>query len=352
MTRIKSILRKAISFLKNYISKRNLYYVVETADWVVKEHGISILKNLDKSISSSISFTGYGIKNSVIHFGTEGVFFNNKVIKEPHKSNKVIVTWFHIKEDDPKLAKINEADKYIDLWQTSCNITKNKLIKYGIDDSKIRLIPIGVDLDIYKPLKTKQIVDNRKKLNIPKDSIVIGSFQKDGNGWGEGLEPKMEKGPDLFCDVVERLSKKYKVFVLLTGPARGYVKNRLLKAGIEFHHKFLENPNDVVDYFQLCDLYIVASREEGGPKAILESMACGVPIVSTKVGMAPDVIENGKDGFLTDIDDVDDLYEKSELIIDAKVDRKSLIESGLEKVKQYDYKKLSASYQEMYEELV
>ena len=40
------------------------------------------------------------------------------------------------------------------------------------------------------------------------------------------------------------------------------------------------------------DMYMVTSREEGGPMGLLESMACGVPVVSTPVGMAPDLLQN------------------------------------------------------------
>ncbi len=348
----KNIIKKTVSYVDNILHSVSLYYVVETADWVVQEVGRGILKNLNDKISSKITYTGYGIKNSLIHYGTEGVFFNAKKIKTPHKSNKIIVTWFHIKEDDTKLKKIHEADTYVNIWHTSCTITQKKLIQYGIDRKKIRVIPIGIDLDVYKPLPLNEIEKDREKIGVAKKSIVIGSFQKDGNGWGEGLEPKAEKGPDIFCDVIEKLSKKYDIFVLLTGPARGYVIERLKKMNVKFHHEYLKNPNDVVNYFQLCNLYIVASREEGGPKAILESMACGVPIVSTKVGMAPDMIKDGENGFLCDVEDTQTIYDKCRLILDKKIDKDSLINNAFQTVKAYDYKILSNDYMRMYKELL
>ena len=340
------------SFLQNILKKYDIYYITEIANWSIKDDGKNIKKYLEKKIKIELSYTGYGVRNSLIHYGTEGVFFNSKRIKVPHRSNKVIVTWFHMKDDDPKIKKILEADLYVDLWHTSCEITKNKLIKQGINENKIRLIPLGIDLDIYRPLDKNQIIQKREKLGIPKDYIVIGSFQKDGIGWGEGLEPKMEKGPDVFCDVIEKLSQKYKIFVLLTGPARGYVKNRLNKSNVKFLHRFLENSKDVVNYFQLCDLYIVASRVEGGPKAILESMACGVPIVSTKVGMAPDVIEDQKDGMLCEIENSDEIYEKCRLILDNDKYKDILVKNGLLKVQKYDYNNISKEYLKMYRELM
>ena len=83
---------------------------------------------------------------------------------------------------------------------------------------------------------------------------------------------------------VEIISKEVPIVVLLTGPARGYVKKELSKRKIKFIHIFAKSYNEVASFYNALDLYIVSSREEGGPKAIVESMASGVPIISTNVG--------------------------------------------------------------------
>jgi len=57
--------------------------------------------------------------------------------------------------------------------------------------------------------------------------------------------------------------------------------------------------------YQALDLYIVTSRQEGGPKAILESMASGIPIVSTRVGQAADIIHHQQNGWMVDVGDVE-----------------------------------------------
>ena len=93
--------------------------------------------------------------------------------------------------------------------------------------------------------------------------------------------------------------------MLLTGPSRGYVKNRLDKSKIQYRHDMLQDVNSLVDYYNVIDLYIITSREEGGPKALLESLACGVPLVSTKVGMVPDLIVHNENGYLVDLEDED-----------------------------------------------
>jgi glycosyltransferase involved in cell wall biosynthesis len=190
-------------------------------------------------------------------------------------------------------------------------------------------------------------------LGIPEDKIIIGSFQKDGNGWGQGNEPKLIKGPDIFCDVVEKLNRKIPVHILLTGPARGYVKNRLKKSNIGFTHIFLKNYLDIPKYYAVLDLYLITSRAEGGPKAIGESMASGVPIISTKVGMAPDYIIDGQNGMLCEIEDVDCLAEKALKVASDKNLRDKLIRGGLKTAKELDISKIAERYyQEIYKKLL
>ena len=55
--------------------------------------------------------------------------------------------------------------------------------------------------------------------------------------------------------------------------------------------------------YHALDVYLVPSRQEGGPKAVLESMATGVPLVTTRVGQAQELVEDGRNGLLVGVDD-------------------------------------------------
>ena len=81
---------------------------------------------------------------------------------------------------------------------------------------------------------------------------------------------------------------------MLIGPSRGYVKKRLEKHNIKYVHFFLENADEVSNYYSLIDLYLVTSREEGGPKALLESIVSNVPVFTSKVGMATDLFDESE----------------------------------------------------------
>ena len=77
----------------------------------------------------------------------------------------------------------------------------------------------------FLPATPKERRVARKRFGIRPEEVVIGSFQKDGEGWGD--TPKLIKGPDIFLAAIERLVKDLPVFVLLSGPARSYVRRGL-----------------------------------------------------------------------------------------------------------------------------
>jgi glycosyltransferase involved in cell wall biosynthesis len=175
------------------------------------------------------------------------------------------------------------------------------MLETGIAPDKVHTILIGVDAAAFSPPSAAARAAIRQRLGIPQTAVVVGSFQKDGNGWGEGLEPKFIKGPDVLLEALGLLKASIpELFVLLSGPARGFVRKGLASAGIPHAHTLVGRPAEIAPLFHALDAYIVASRQEGGPKAILESMASGVPIVSTRVGQAPELIRHGENGWLVE----------------------------------------------------
>ncbi|MBN1300959.1 MAG: glycosyltransferase family 4 protein [Melioribacteraceae bacterium] len=63
---------------------------------------------------------------------------------------------------------------------------------------------------------------------------------------------------------------------------------------------FITDDNLMRDYYNSLDLYICASRSEGTPRPVIEAAACGVPVISTDVGIVPELIDDGFDGFIVD----------------------------------------------------
>jgi glycosyltransferase involved in cell wall biosynthesis len=191
----------------------------------------------------------------------------------------------------------------------------------GVEEARVHTIPIGIDLEHF-PLGDAAVRSAaRAVLGLPDAAFVVGSFQKDGVGWGEGLEPKLVKGPDVLLAALERLRERApELVVLLTGPARGYVTRGLGERSIPYRRVVAGSRAELARAYHALDVYVVASRQEGGPKAVLESLATGVPLVSTRVGQAPDLVEHGTNGFLVDVEDAEALAEWAARVRDGAGD--------------------------------
>ena len=310
-TKLKILINKFLCLIGNLYSNTygklnlcNVVYVVEKKNWSIFCDGMEISQEINKKIRKNfceVSTRPYLYNNKIIHFGSQYMWID--WYKYLPKTNKYVVNFYHGKhEDGLEIAK--HIDEFlmsvtnIDIILTASSLIMERLIKWGVPKEKIVLIPIGVNTKMFKPPSKHDKNKIRQLLNVSSDEFLIGSFQKDGNGWEEGLEPKLIKGPDIFVEVVKLLSKKLKVRVLLTGPARGFVKNELKSNNIEYLHYFLNSHEDIVKYYQALDLYLITSREEGGPKGVIEGLSCGVCVVTTNVGMARDLIKNKKIGIL------------------------------------------------------
>ena len=125
----------------------------------------------------------------------------------------------------------------------------------------------------------------RQDLSLPIDKFTIGSFQRDTEGH-DLKSPKLEKGPDRFCNIVRDISKYEDVHVVLGGWRRQYVMNNLKQHDISFSYIELADFVTLNKMYNSLDLYISSSRHEGGPQAIPECAITKTPIISTNVGCA------------------------------------------------------------------
>lgn len=345
-------IRYAYTLLKdlsiNSCSRNGVVYITELADWVVKAIGVEIKRNCN--IPIRLSNTSRGVRCSVLHFGAVHSFLSEVKSKGIHRSNMIIVTCFHIDDKRCDFCEYAKYFKQVDLWHTACVITKEKLLQFGIPEGKIVLVPLAIPDSMLtnEGYYSKKLL--RERHGIPDDVFVIGSFQKDGEGWGDGYEPKLIKGPDIFCDVMEKIHSQLRIYVLLTGPARGYVIKRLRQSAIPYQHIYFKKMRDIVQAYKMLDVYLVASREEGGPLAILEAMACNVPVVSTKVGLAPEVIVDNYNGLLVKTEDRHGLVEAVLSVRNNKMKHSQFIERAREKVVDYVWSKIALKYEkELYQ---
>jgi glycosyltransferase involved in cell wall biosynthesis len=200
------------------------------------------------------------------------------------KNKKVATTIHHI---DPEKIDLNDfmlRDQFIDAY----HVFSEKTIEHfpqEVDLKKVHVVPYWYNADLWKLISEK---DNlRKKFNIPADQFTIGSFQRDTEG-SDLKTPKLSKGPDIFCDIVEKLDSK--PHVVLAGWRRQYVINRLESAKIPYSYFEMASFETLNELYNCLDLYLVTSRHEGGPQAILECASNYTPILSTDVGFSRQVL--------------------------------------------------------------
>ena len=200
------------------------------------------------------------------------------------KSKTVCLTVHHItpwKFTREKLREFLIRDSYINFYHVPCNKTKEAVKKITKKDVFVQ--PFWVNNNIWFSLTKPEA---RSALDLPNDEYLIGSFQRDTEG-GDLKSPKLEKGPDIFCDIVESISgKNDNLAIVLAGLRRQYVIERLKKAGIKYYYYEQTDFQTLNKLYNSLDLYIVSSRCEGGPQAIVEAAATKTPIISTDVGLA------------------------------------------------------------------
>jgi glycosyltransferase involved in cell wall biosynthesis len=167
------------------------------------------------------------------------------------------------------------------------NESTRKFIK-NFTKKEIHLINYWANQKIWK--KTGDKNELRKRYGLPVDAYMVGSFQRDTEG-KDLTSPKLEKGPDLLADLLEKLQKQHaNLHVILGGWRRQYVISRLKNSNIPFTY-FERPPHEVInDLYQTLDLYPVTARCEGGPQALIECGLLEVPVISRDVGIASQVL--------------------------------------------------------------
>ena len=205
---------------------------------------------------------------------------------------------------DPRAAiqdpNFNLACKFVSLWVARSSRSAAYLASLNLN---VVTVPYLLDGSVFFPMSKTDpaLLQLREKYRIPGNTYLIGSFQRDTEG-KDLKSPKLVKGPDLFLDIVTQVFKqRARIHVVLAGPRRFWLRDKLSEAGIPFTFVGVPVSGDDVhintlpkslvnQLYNLMDLYLVSSRLEGGPQAVIECGATKCKILSSDVGHAPDVL--------------------------------------------------------------
>jgi hypothetical protein len=198
----------------------------------------------------------------------------------------VITTIHHLDPDKINEKNFNFLNKITNKYHTISKIGEIELKKYTQKD--IINYPFWVNNNNWFKINDK--IKLRNEFNISDDEFLIGSFQRDTEGKelkNNIIKPKLSKGPDIFIQVIKEYKKKYSnLAVVLAGYRRQYVIQELEKLNIKYYYFENQSYSNLNKLYNLLDLYVVSSRVEGGPRAIVETILTGTPLISTNVGIA------------------------------------------------------------------
>tara|TARA_B100000886_G_scaffold25805_1_gene16428 strand:+ start:526 stop:1449 length:924 start_codon:yes stop_codon:yes gene_type:complete len=249
---------------------------------------------VDRFISEWNKYNVKQTKN--LHFGKKIIWIIapwawKKIPKRQLLKNNVLCTIHHIDEDKFDNTEKNifqERDEYVDMYHVISENTQKQVAK--LTKKPIVKIPFWVNQNIWFNIENKKSIFT--EFNLSNKKFYVGSFQRDTEG-SDLISPKLSKGPDQFLEIVKFLHiEKENLEVILTGKRRNYLIKELDKANIPYKY-FEMIPYDKINkLYNILDLYIVSSRYEGGPQSILECAITKTPIISTNVGIAPEILSD------------------------------------------------------------
>ena len=214
-----------------------------------------------------------------------------KIRKKHLRDKKVVCSIYHLENRDfepNQIEDFNKRDSFVDLYHVISLKTKKELER--LTDKKIIYIPFWSNQNTWFKIDNKD--ELRKKYDLPLDAYIIGSFQRDTEG-SDLKSPKLIKGPDRLIEIMESKNKEFNnVIVLLSGKRRQYIIKELENLNIDYKYFEMVNLEELNELYNCLDLYIVASRIEGGPQAIIECALSKTPIISTDVGVASEFLHS------------------------------------------------------------
>lgn len=166
---------------------------------------------------------------------------------------------------------------------------------YHCDEKSVCVIPPGVDVEQFVPAERTN--------ELPKILFVGADFER--------------KGGDLLLDVFRKRLRGRAELVLVTAAEVPP------EQGVAVHRDVSAKSQKLIDLYSQCDIFALPTRADAHSLACMEAMAAALPVVATRVGGIPDLIQEGKTGILIAPDDADALTQALEwLVSNAELRRK------------------------------
>lgn len=223
---------------------------------------------------------------------------------------------------------------------------RDELVRLRVaPESRFSVIRLGIELD-ERVRFDGDPADVRRRLGIPAGKFVVGWF---------GRMTAVKRTDDLLTMLAGTRERGIDAMLVLIGDGddRRRLEQRAHDLGIAKSCLFLGYQESVAEWFAICDAVILTSANEGTPVTLIEALAAGRPVVATRVGGVPDVVEDGETGFLVRPADTHAMAERLEILARDPELRARMGELGRERVlRRYSVARLLDDVDALYRELL
>jgi D-inositol-3-phosphate glycosyltransferase len=216
---------------------------------------------------------------------------------------------------------------------------------YGVPGQRVSVVPCGVDIERFRPLDRWRV---RRRLGIPlKEGVVLFVGR---------IEPL--KGIDVLLRAVSHLDGQFRV-LLIGGDGKDRGRKGELSAlatELSIAHKvtFLDAVphSDLPLYYNAADVCVVPSYYESFGLVAVEAMACGVPVIASRVGGLKETVQDGQTGYLVPWLCPEPFAERLELLMNNEPLRRSLGHEARAAAERFRWSEVAARVEDVYHDLV
>lgn len=203
----------------------------------------------------------------------------------------------------------------------------------------IEVIPNGVDLSVFRATPKSRA---RELLNLPVDGLIIGAVADGGptgNPW---------KGGEYVADVLQKLWHQYPdLYYLNIGGLSQYEHPRLLSV------QKVDDTHVMALLLSALDIFFYPTVADNCPLVVIEALSCGTPVVAFNTGGVPELIRNGKTGFVTPYRDGTAIFKATEqLINDGLLRQEFSLAAVADSMERFGFDRMVHRYSGFYEQVI
>jgi glycosyltransferase involved in cell wall biosynthesis len=295
--------------------RRKILLIPDSPSWILGRWAQEIVNRCSQEFDIYYLFTSYAFQNlgqlDILLPSMDAIHLLYPVespIKEKLLNSGIplIATIHHFVEWDT-VKDYATADRIV----TGSKDWVKHLEQRGIDPDRITLLYSGVDVDLFKPAPGKERRKRRRHFRLDQSAFLVGFSAKLSSNEVD------RKGFRTFVEVAANLAAHLgnNIGFVVWGPSLDSLVLELVQRGVRlFYFPFLPRQSEVAALYACLDAFLICSLVEGGPVTLLEAMACGVPVVTTPVGLAKEIAVDRETALVVPFRDVAEMVGAIDLL--------------------------------------